>query len=111
MEENMRSSMVLGIAMVFVMLMYGATTFALSDHTFSGKITMVDPKLKILIVKDRNNDEMSFHIRKATEITVGGSPKLLGELQKGEDVTVTYAMAGHLPIAKNAKVHASTSQS
>lgn len=104
----MKRSVVLGIAMVFVMLMYGAASFALADHTFSGKIMMVDPKLKILIVKDSNNDEMTFHIRKATEITIGGSPKLLGELQKGEVVTVTYAMSKHLPIAKNAKVNQSS---
>ena len=102
---------VVGIAMVFVMLMYGATIFAFSDHTFSGKIMMVDPKLKILIVKNRNNDEMTFHVEKRTEILIGGSPKLLGELQKGEDVTVTYAMSGHLPIAKNAKVYPSSPQS
>lgn len=107
----MKRSMVFGIAMVFVMLMYGITIFASTSQTFSGKIMMVDPKLKILIVKDRNNDEMTFHIRKATEITIGGSPKLLGELQKGEDVTVTYAMSGQSPVAKNAKVHPSTSQS
>ena len=107
----MKRSMVFGIAMVFVMLMYGATSFASASQTFSGKIVMVDPKLKMLIVKDRNNDEMTFHIRKGTEISIGGSPKLLGELEKGEDVTVTYGMSGQLPIAKNAKVHPSTSQS
>jgi hypothetical protein len=107
----MKRSMVLGIAMVFVMLMYGATIFALSDHTFSGRIMMVDPKLKLIIVKNKNNDEMSFHVDKGTEILIGGSPRLLGELQKGEDVTITYAMAGHLPIAKNAKVYPSGPQS
>jgi hypothetical protein len=111
MEEHMKRSMVFGIAMVFVMLMYGATSFASANQTFSGKIMMIDPKLNILIVKDRNNDEMTFHIRKATEITIGGSPKLLGELEKGEDVTVTYSMSGQLPVARNAKVHPSTSQS
>lgn len=107
----MKRSLVFGIAVVFVMLMYGATIFALSDHTFSGRIVMVDPKLKLLIVKNKNNDEMSFRVEKGTEILIGGSPKLLGELQKGEDVTVTYAMAGHLPIAKNAKVNPSNPQS
>jgi hypothetical protein len=107
----MKRSMVFGIAMVFVMLMYGAASFALADHTFSGKVMMVDPKLKILVVKNKNNDEMTFHIRKGTEITIGGSERLLGELQKGEDVTVTYAMSGHLPIAKNAKVYPSSPQS
>jgi hypothetical protein len=111
MEEHMKRSMVLGIAMVFVMLMYGSAMFAFSDHTFSGRIVMVDPKLKILVVKNHNNDEVTFHIRKGTEITVGGSEKLLGELQKGEDVTVTYAMSGHLPVAKNAKVNPSSPQS
>jgi hypothetical protein len=107
----MKRSMVFGIAMVFVMLIYGATIFALADHTFSGRIVMVDPKLKLIIVKSKNNDEMSFHVEKGTEILIGGSPKLLGELEKGEDVTITYAMAGHLPIAKNAKVNRSSSQS
>jgi len=107
----MKRSLVLGIAMVFVMVMYGSTIFALSDHTFSGRIVMIDPKLKLLIVKNKNNDEMSFHVEKGTEILIGGSPKLLGELQKGEDVTVTYAMSGHLPIAKNAKVNPTSPQS
>jgi hypothetical protein len=107
----MKRSMVFGIAMVFLMMMYGATIFALADHTFSGRIVMVDPKLKLIIVKNKNNDEMSFHVDKGTEIVIGGSPKLLGELQKGEDVTVAYVMAGHLPMAKNAKVHPSSSQS
>ena len=106
----MKRSMV-GIAMVFVMLMYGATIFALSDHTFSGRVMMIDPKLNLLIVKSKNNDEMTFHVKKGTEILIGGSPKLLGKLQKGEDVTVTYAMSGNLPIAKNAKVNPSSSQS
>jgi hypothetical protein len=107
----MKRSMVLGIAMVFVMLMYGSAIFAFSDHTFSGKIMMVDPKLRILIVKNRNNDEMTFHIPKGTDITISGSEKLLSELQKGEDVTVTYTMSGHLPIAKNAKVNPASPQS
>ncbi|MCI0618593.1 hypothetical protein L0244_36915 [bacterium] len=69
---------------------------------------MVDPKLKIMVVKDNNNDEMTFHVRKQTEILVGGAPKLLGELHKGEDVTITYAMAGDQHVAKNAKVQSSS---
>jgi D-lyxose ketol-isomerase len=111
MEEVMKRSMVFGVAMVFVMSMYGATIFALSEHTFSGKIMMVDPKLKIMVVKDNNNDEMTFHVRKQTEILVSGEPKLFGELRKGEDVTITYAMAGDQHVAKNAKVKSSSSQS
>ena len=72
---------------------------------------MVDPKLKIMVVKDKDNDEMTFHVRKQTEILIGGEPKLLGELKKGEDVTITYAMAGDQHVAKNAKVTPSSSQS
>ena len=98
----MKRSMV-GIAMVFVMLMYTAASFALANHTFSGKIMMVDPKLKIFIVKGTGNNEMTFHVQKATEILIGGEPRLLGELRKGEDVTVTYAMSGDMHVAKNIK--------
>ena len=89
----MKRSVTLSAAMVVVILMYGATIFALSEHTFSGKIVMVDPKLKIMVVKDNNNDEMTFHVRNKTEILIGGEPKLFGELHKGEDVTITYPMA------------------
>jgi D-lyxose ketol-isomerase len=111
MEEHMKRSITLSVAMVVVMLMYGATIFALSEHTFSGKIMMVDPKLKIMVVKDNNNEEMTFHVRKQTEILVGGAPKLFGELRKGEDITITYAMAGDQHVVKNAKVTPSSSQS
>jgi hypothetical protein len=107
----MKRSMLFGIAMVFVMSMYGATIFAFAEHTFSGKIVMIDPKLKIFVVKGTDKNEMTFHVRKATEIVIGGEPKLLGELHKGEDVTVTYATAGDLHVAKNAKVIAPSSHS
>lgn len=107
----MKRSMVFGIAMVFVMLMYGTAIFALAEHTFSGKIVMVDPRLQIFIVKGSNNNEMTFHVRKGTQILIGNEPKLLGELQKGEDVTVLYGMSEHLHIAKNAKVMTSNRQS
>jgi hypothetical protein len=110
MEEDMKRSVTLSFAMVVVMLMYGATIFALSENTFSGQIMMVDPKLNIMVVKDNNNDEMTFHVRKHTEILIGGEPKLLGELQKGENVTITYAMAGDKHVVKNAKVTPSSSQ-
>ncbi len=107
----MKRSMVFGVAMVFVMFMYAATIFALSEHTFSGKIMMVDPKLKIMVVKDNKNDEMTFRVQKQTEILIAGEPKLLGELHKGEDVTITYATSGDQHVAKNAKVTPSSPQS
>jgi hypothetical protein len=89
MEEHMKRSMVLGIAMVVMMLITGTTIFA-AAQIFSGKIMMVDPKLKIFMVKASNDSEMTFHVGKGTEITIGGATRLLGQLYKGEDVTVTY---------------------
>jgi len=69
----------------------GSTAKAVAriEHSYSGKIIMVDPKLRILIVKGKNGEE-TFHPDRYSTFTINGEPKLFADLHKGEVVTVTH---------------------
>jgi hypothetical protein len=60
-----------------------------ADQKFSGRIVFIDPKERILIVQNKNEEE-TFHPSASSHFTIGGEEKLFAELQKGEEVTVTY---------------------
>ena len=63
--------------------------FSATEHSYSGKIIMIDSKLRVFIVKG-NNGEETFRPDRYSTFTIDGEPKLFAELHKGEEVTVTY---------------------
>jgi hypothetical protein len=82
------------------------------EMTFEGAIASVDVPAKEFTVKstDKNTaDEMTFLVGKSTSIRVDGTNVLLGQLQKGEHVTVTYEVSGTTPVAKHLHRHKATS--
>jgi hypothetical protein len=76
----------------------GLFAFPAAHYKYSGKITMIDPKQELFIVNGKEG-EKAFHADKKTEITINGERKLFGELQKGEDVNVTYTSVNHSRVA------------
>lgn len=70
-----------------------------NEQTYSGKIVTIDPKLRMFIVKGEGG-EKTFVASKDSSFKIDGQPKLFGELQKGEEVTVRYSITNHKHIAK-----------
>jgi hypothetical protein len=83
------------LMMASLLLVMCCMTYAsASQQTFSGRIVFIDPKERILIVQGKNEEE-TFHPSADSHFTIGGEPKLFAELQKGENVTITYSRGSH----------------
>ena len=63
-------------------------TAASNADTFSGRIVAVDPKLQMFIVRGTHGVEEAFHPDKYSQFILDGQPVLLGQLEKGDQVTV-----------------------
>ena len=82
------------------------------EMTFEGDVVSVDVPAQEFTVKSTEKgsvSEMTFHVSRPTSITVDGQTILLGELPKGEHVTVTYEAGGTNPLAKHLHRHNKTS--
>ena len=100
----MKRSILIQVTALLVLFVTGSVVFAYGSHTFTGKIVSVNPKTQTVVVK-ASSDEKVFHMEKSTSINVGTSTKL-DELQKGQDVTVSYSTSGSKSMAKSIKAMA-----
>ncbi|HSE39975.1 MAG TPA: hypothetical protein VLH08_04355 [Acidobacteriota bacterium] len=94
----MKRNILLIAGLLVLTFSVGAHAFPAAHYKYSGKIVMIDPKQELFIVKGREG-EKAFHANQKTEITINGERKLFGELQKGEDVNVTYTSVNHSRMA------------
>jgi hypothetical protein len=94
----MKRNILLIAGLLVLTFSVGVFAFPMSHYKYSGKITMIDAKQELFIVKGKQG-EKSFHANKDTEITINGERKVFGELQKGEDVNVTYTSSNHSRVA------------
>jgi hypothetical protein len=85
----MKRNILILTGLLVLTLSFGVYALPANQHKYSGKIVMIDPKLDLMIVKGKEG-EKAFHSDRKTMITIGGQRKLFSELQKGEQVNVTY---------------------
>jgi hypothetical protein len=102
----MKTKILILIALVCAVYSFSATIVESANQGFSGTIVFVDPRLHVFIVKGKT-EEMTFHAAPGSKFTIDNEPKLLGELQKGDRVTVHYtdqnaqSMAMHVQKTKD----------
>jgi len=61
--------------------------------TFTGKVESVNPKDQTFVVRREANgkvEELEFHLARGTRLTLDGTPVMLSELQRDDQVTVSY---------------------
>ena len=74
------------------------------EKTFKGEIVSVNTAANAFTVRSKKNGkvrEMTFSVEQPVGITLEGQVVPLGELAKGDPVTVTYETNGKAPVAKN----------
>ncbi|MDH4065215.1 MAG: hypothetical protein OEW19_12510 [Acidobacteriota bacterium] len=79
---------------------------AAPEMTFSGNVVAVDTKAHTFTVKNDAGgkvQEMMFHVSSGERLYIGGEPVLLGQLQKGDSVTVGYESMNEMHRAKHVK--------
>ncbi len=100
----MRRFITLATGMLTVLCWVVTPGWAATQQSYSGKIMMVDPKLRIIIVKGKEGEEV-FHPATNSTFMIGGEMKLLSQLRKGEEVTVTYQETDRSSAPANAGSH------
>lgn len=75
---------------VVAALHFAVTGVAAAENVpiFSGRIVALDPKLHVFIVRGAHGVEEAFHPDKYSQFILDGQPVLLGQLQKGDHITV-----------------------
>jgi hypothetical protein len=61
--------------------------------TFTGKVESVNMKDQSFVVRNEDRgkvEELKFHVAPGTKLTLDGTPVLLSELQRDDQVTVSY---------------------
>lgn len=79
---------------------------AIPEMMFTGDVVAIDNKAETFTVKRSAGgkvQEMMFHVSPAAHLYVGGEPVLLGQLQKGDAVTVGYETTGTVHQVKQVK--------
>jgi hypothetical protein len=98
-----------GVALAQSMPAHAATkNVAVYDKTFDGEIVAVDVRDNTFTVRKTVNDkveEMEFHVDLGSKIMIDGKRTLIGELERGEPVTVTYETVNGMHKAKEIKRH------
>lgn len=93
-QTQTRRSWLVGIAAA-ILLSAGSLALA-QQSTYEGDIVAVDTTAHTFTVKSSKPGEvaeMAFHVGVGSQIAIGGEPRLLGELVKGDHVVVTYGTA------------------
>ncbi len=88
-----------------VILLSTAITSEAQDKTYSGEITAVDNAARTFSVKGAAGAqpaELKFHVAPSIQVMVDGEVKLFAELEKGDEVTVSYRSAGEKATAHRA---------
>ena len=75
------------------------------ERTFKGEIVSVNTSANEFTVRKRKKDgkvrEMTFVVERPVSVTLEGEIVPLGELSKGDPVTVNYESNGKASVAKN----------
>jgi hypothetical protein len=77
---------------------------ATQEKTFKGEIVSVNTPANEFTVRNKKHgtvQEMTFVVEVPVSVTLEGKIVPLGELAKGEPVTVTYETNGQASVAKN----------
>lgn len=73
-------------------------------HRYKGTVELVDPEKGILVVRNRRGDLREFSPGASAKITEGGRSVSLGEISRGDRVSVTYKGAPESPQVERVKI-------
>ena len=74
--------------------------------TFTGKVESVNPKDQTFVVRHEANgkvEELKFHLAPGTKLTLNGTPVLLSQLERDDQVTVSYETVHTLSSVRRSK--------
>ncbi|MGE0462909.1 MAG: hypothetical protein AB7Q16_16220 [Vicinamibacterales bacterium] len=87
------------VAVLLMAVLFGAglPAFAQQKNTYEGDIVGVDAKAMTFTVKGTKagaTADMAFKVDPGSQLFIDGQRRLLGELEKGDHVVVTYSTSG-----------------
>jgi hypothetical protein len=88
MEMDMKKQLLFAfVAFASFFLLTGTNAFSANEETYSGRIVAINPRLDYFILKGPQGDR-TFHAASGSMYTIDDQPVVLGELIKGDQVTV-----------------------